>query len=189
MDCFTIYFLGLAPVTVDFRDNRSIFDSLRPRARLCVLSHSIKTRYSYPDWVIQQCDAVEILNTKHDGRFHFRPQSERLLARVRRSRPQVVPVVGMDFHQPDQLAPIHMRLTEPGPLTADFVLGALARGRVDFYDGERRMRDAGLLRRGYARARIHAMDAAHATNRWLRGRGIKLPRVIRRALSRTLEGG
>jgi hypothetical protein len=132
---------------------------------------------------------VEILNTKHDGRFHFRPQSERLLARVRRARPSVVPVVGMDFHQPDQLAPIHMRLTQPGPLTADFVLEALARGEVDFYDGERRMRDAGALARGYARARIHAMDAAHATNRWFRARGIKLPRAVRRALSRTLEGG
>jgi hypothetical protein len=97
--------------------------------------------------------------------------------------------VGMDFHHPDQLTRIHMRLTEAGPLTADFVLGALQRGQVDFYDGERRMRDAGPLARGYARARIHAMDAAHASNRWLRGRGIKLPRLIRRALSRTLEGG
>jgi hypothetical protein len=189
MDCFTIYFLGLSAATVDFRDNRTIFDSLRPHARLCVLSHPIKAGYRYPDWVVRQCDAVEILNTKHDGRFYFRPQSERLLARVRRSRPEVVPVVGMDFHQPDQLAPIHMRLTEAGPLTGDFVLGALARGHVDFYDGERRMRDVGAVARGVARARIHAMDAAHAANRWLRRRGIKLPKVIRQALSRTLEGG
>jgi hypothetical protein len=189
MDCFTIYFLGLAPVVVDFRDNRSIFDSLRPRARLCVLSHPIKARYRYPDWVIRQCDAVEILNTKHDGRFFFRPQSERLLARIRRARPEVVPVVGMDFHDRDQLTTIHMRLTEPGPLDPDFVLEQLRQGRVDFFDGDQRMRDVGLVRRSYCRARIQAMDAAHASNRWLRDRGIKLPRVVRRALSRTLEGG
>ena len=188
MDCFTVYFLGLEPVTVDFTDERSIFASLRSAARLCVLSHPIKARYSYPDWVVGQCDAVEILNTKHDGHFFFRPQSERLLARVQRTRPHVVPLVGMDFHEPSQLSTIHLRLTTSGRLTSDFVLDALSQGLVDFFDGDRRMRDAGPVERLYKRTRIRAMDVAHDTNRWMRHRGVRLPRILRRALARTFEG-
>ena len=189
MDCFTIYFLGIDSAAVDFRDNRTIFDSLRPRASLCVLSHPIKAKYHYPDWVLRQCDAVEILNTKHDGRFYFRPQSQRLLRRVRSEHPQVVPVVGMDFHHLDHLSGIHMRCLDPGPLTADFVLDQLRRGQVDFFDGERRMRDASAFQRAYWQFRIRVMDVAHWANRRLRAQGLKLPRALRRFLSRSLEGG
>ena len=189
MDCFTVYFLGLGQGSVDFRDERSIYGSLRAASRLCVLSHPVKASYRYPDWVLRDCDAVEIWNAKHDGRFFFRPQCERLLAQVRRRWPRVVAVVGMDLHAPDGLCGIHMRLTRPGPLAADFVLDEIGAGRVEFFDGDRRVQDAGAIRRGYLRARIHAMDAAHLLHAALRRSGLRPPRAVRRWLSRLMEGG
>jgi hypothetical protein len=189
MDCWVVYFLGIKDPVVDFTDNRTIYDSLNANARLCVLSHPIKAKYRYPEWILRDCDAVEIMNNKHDGRFYFRPQSEALLRRIRRRRPEVVPVVGMDFHTPDQLCDIHMRLVREGPLDADFILGEIQAGRIDFYRGDARMTDLSAPARALSRARIHAMDAAHFANRTLRRSGLKMPRAIRKPLARFLEGG
>jgi hypothetical protein len=188
MDCFTIYFLGLGPVQVDFSSERAIYASLRAASRLCVLSHPVKAGFRYPDWILRDCDAVEVLNAKHDGRFFFRPQSERLLAHVQGERRAVVPVVGMDLHGPEGLCGVHMRLRMPGPLTADFVLEELAAGRTDLYNGERRLDDASLVARTYWRARIRAMDAAQRANLTLRRWGLRAPRGLRRTLARMLEG-
>ena len=105
MDCFTIYFLGLGEVKVDFADNYSIYRSLRAKSQLCVLSHPINASFHYPAWILRDCDAVEIMNAKHDGRFYFRPQSERLWHSIQRTRPEVQAVIGMDFHNPEQLCP------------------------------------------------------------------------------------
>ena len=100
MDCFTIYFLGISPTKVDFGDDRSIHASLRRNSRLHVLSHPIQARFSYPEWILRDCDAVEIMNVKHDGGFYLRPQSVRLLESIRESRPEVQGLIGMDFHHP-----------------------------------------------------------------------------------------
>lgn len=189
MDCWVVYFLGIQDPKIDFTDNRTIYDSLKAQSRLCVLSHPIKAKFRYPGWIVADCHAVEIMNNKHDGKFYFRPQSEALLARVRRVKPEVVPVVGMDFHSPDQLCDVHMRLANPGPLDADYILGEIRAGRIDFYNGEKRISDLGAVERSLQRARIHFMDFAHFANRTLRKSGIKLPRSIRRPLSRLLEGG
>jgi hypothetical protein len=189
MDCFTIYFLGIGPTRVDFASNQSIYASLLPRARLCVLSHPIKAAYEYPDSILDQCHGVEILNAKHDGKFYFRPGSERLLRRVRRDRPGVVPLVGLDLHFPGQLCPIHMRLRQAGRLRPDFVLEELTAGRVDFYDGDTRLDSLPSWNRAYRVSRMQLMDFSHFVHRSLTRIGVRVPRSLRRPLSRFLEGG
>ena len=188
MDCFTIYFLGVGPVQVNFSSERSIYTSLRNAARLCVLSHPIKANFAYPNWILADCDAVEIMNSKHDGAFYFRPQSERLLASVRRWRTEVVPIVGMDFHMPSQLTSVHMRLSREGPLTASFVLDELSAGRVEFFQGQQALTELGTWARTVRRARIRLMDLAHLVNRAMGQVGLRPPRRVRRFLSRFLEG-
>jgi hypothetical protein len=188
MDCFTIYFLGVAPTQVDFSDNLSIFNSLRRRARLLVLSHPIQARYTYPNWILDDCDAVEVMNAKHDGQFYLRPQSLRLLDAVRRSRPQVQGLIGMDFHHPRQMCPFHMRLTREGPLSEEFVLGELQQGRVAFFKGDVPLSDFGRLKRGLLRARIAAADAAHGVNSAMASRGLQLPPSLRRWFRILVEG-
>ncbi len=188
MDCFTVYFLGTAPTAVDFHNNRSIYDSLHRASALCVLSHPIKAKYTYPDWILRDCDAVEIMNSKHDGRFYFRPQSEALLRGIRRTRSDVVPLIGMDFHERSQLCGLHIRLRCAGPLNQSFVLDQLKSGNVSFLNGEQLLDGIGTARRMYLRSRIRMMDASHAAHRMLGGAGIRVPRKLRHTLSSILEG-
>ena len=189
MDCFVVYFLGVSPTRVDFSDDRTIFDSLRPNARLCVLSHPIKAKYDYPDWIVETCDAVEIMNNKHDGKFFFRPQSERMLDRIRRRKPSVAAVVGMDFHHVDQFCPIHIRLNRPGPLTAEFVTAEIGAGNTAFHDGETCLSGLSPLARLVRRGRVHVMDGAHRINYAMQQAGFKVPGPLRRHIARVMEGG
>ena len=189
MDCWVVYFLGIKDPKVDFADNRTIYESLKTQSRLCVLSHPIKAKFSYPDWILTDCDAVEIMNNKHDGKFYFRPQSEALLRRIRQTKPDVVPIVGMDFHAPEQLCDVHMRLTREGPLDADFILGEIRAARIEVFAGHKRLTDLGVAGRMLGRARIYLMDLAHFVHRTIRKGGFRIPRAIRKPLSRLLEGG
>ncbi len=75
------------------------------------------------------------------------------------------------------------------PLTQDSVLGELKSGNVKIYNGNDLMTDIGGVSRVVRRARIHAMDFAHFVNRSLRRAGIKLPKPVRSALARFMEGG
>jgi len=189
MDVFGIYFVGIRGGAVDFASRDSIYRSLASMARMLVLAHPIKKRFDYPEWLLAACDAVEILNSKHDGKFYFRWGSERLLSRIRRRRPGVSAVVGLDFHQPADLCPIHMELLDAGPLDADSVCGALRAGRVRFLNGAESLSDLGQGARALRRLRTSFMDVSHGMNRLLRRAGIRVPRGIRRRIARVMEGG
>jgi len=188
MDCFVVYFLGLEHVQVDFTSNRSIFDSLRKAARLCVCAHPIQAKFRYPDWVIDACDGVEVINTKYDGHHLPRGASEALYARVHARRPHAVALAGMDFHERAHVSPIHLRLARPGRLSEAFILDSLATGAFTIYKGDRPLREHSFLERSAARVRIGFMDLSHAVNRRLAASGLKVPKGLKRALRRLMEG-
>jgi len=188
MDYFKIYLLGLDRARVDFASHRSQFDSLYPNARMCVFSHPIKARYCYPQWLIERCDAVEILNTKHDGRHYFRPQSEHLLAQVRKQRPQAVGVAGMDFHGPRHYSGVHLVLRNDVSLTNEAVMEEIKNGHFDLQMNGRPFSDIAGWKRILLRGRIHAMDVAHGINKRLARSGIRIPYGIKRLLRRSMEG-
>ena len=188
MDCFVVYFLGLEHVQVDFTSNRSIFDSLRKAARLCICAHPINAKFKYPDWVIDVCDGVEVINTKYDGHHDLRRGSERLYARVRARRPHAVALAGMDFHERAHVSPIHLRLSRPGRLSEAFVLECLATGAFTIYKGDRPLGAYSFFERSVARARIGFMDLSHAANRRIAAGGFRVPKGLKRALRRLMEG-
>ncbi|MEA3639810.1 MAG: PHP domain-containing protein [Lamprobacter sp.] len=188
MDYFKIYFLGVSPTNVDFSDHRSIFDSLYPNAELCIFSHPIKARYQYPQWLIERCDGVEILNTKHDGRHYFRPQSERLLHQVRKQRPAAVGVAGMDFHSPKQYSATHLVLSQGIPLTRASVIDAIRQGQFEIQMQGKTLTDYSQIKRNLLRAKIHAMDLAHKINKGLADSGIQVPRPLKRLFRKSMEG-
>lgn len=188
MDYFKIYFLGLERCQVDFTDHRSQFDSMHPHAELCIFSHPIKARFKYPDWLMALCDGVEVLNTKHDGRHYFRPQSEKLLAEVRRRRPDAIAVAGMDFHGPKQYSGTHLVLRDAVPLQRDAVLAAIRDGAFDVEMAGRRLADIPAFERGLLRTRIHLMDFAHRVNKRMAGSGLRIPKSIKRLLRKGMEG-
>ena len=188
MDYFKIYFLGVEPTQIDFSDHRSIFDSLYPHAQMCVFAHPIKAKYQYPQWLIDLCDGVEILNTKHDGRHYFRPQSERLLKRVRQQRPDAVALAGMDFHSPKEYSGTHLVLRRSVPLTQVSVLEALRSGDFDVHMNGQDLRAMNALQRTLKRTRIRAMDLAHHVNKTLAKWGLGIPHGLKRLLRKGMEG-
>lgn len=188
MDYFKIYFIGLRGASVDFSSHEAQFNSLYPDARMCVFAHPIKARYRYPQWLIDRCDAVEILNTRYDGRHYFRPQSERLLRSVRRSRPGAVAVAGMDFHRPGDDSAVHLVLERHIPLTDDAIVEEIRSGRFDIHLRGARLCDMSASERALRRARIHVMDLGHGFNRRMANLGISLPHRIKRLLRRGMEG-
>ena len=188
MDCFVIYFLGIDNVQVDFTSDKTIFDSLARVASMCVLSHPIKAGFAYPDWLTKQCDAVEVLNTKHDGRHYYRPESEQLHRGIARERPNVVRLAGMDFHSPKEWCDVRLRLTRRGTLTETFVLGELRTGAFEVLKGARALDDYRLLERSYARCKIRIMDIAHSVNRTLARGGMRVPYPVKRRLRKLFEG-
>jgi hypothetical protein len=188
MDCFYIYFVGVERCDVDFSSNKTIFESLYPNAAMCVFSHPIKAKFTYPDWLMEICDAVEILNCKHDGKHYFRPQSERLYQRVLGKRPQAVAWAGMDFHGPKDYNDIRLALTEKGSLSESFIVDSLRNGRFEVVKGREALRDYGLLRRTAARGRIHAMDFSHNIHSLMTQSGFKVPGGVKRLIRKLMEG-
>lgn len=188
MDCFFICFLGISHVIVDFSDNRAVFHSLSKSARMCIFSHPIKARYKYPQWLIDQCDGVEVLNTKHDGEHYLRPQSEKLFREISKTRPQIVAVAGMDFHNRKNYTPIRLRLQQAGPLTTEFVLDALRQNHFFIVKNNRDLRSYGFARRTLAKLRIHAMDLSHKIHLILHDAGIVVPPRVKSMLRRLMEG-
>ncbi len=188
MDYFKIYFLGLERCQVDFTNHRTQFYSMHPHADLCIFSHPIKARFNYPQWLIDLCDGVEILNTKHDGRHYFRPQSERLLTQVRRHRPNAIGVAGMDFHGPKQYSATHMVLRNSVPLERNAILDEIRKGQFDVEMAGRRLRALPALTRTMLRSRIHMMDLAHKVNKRMADAGIEIPKSIKRMLRKGMEG-
>lgn len=188
MDYFKVYFLGLSPLHVDFTSHQTQFDSVHPKAAMRVFAHPIKAKYRYPQWLVERCDGVELLNTRHDGRHYFRPQCEQLLADVRQHRPAAVGLAGMDFHSRRDYSGVHIVLDEGVPLQQRAVIDALKEGRFVIEMNGERLADFPAWRRSMARARIHAMDAALGINKQLAQRGLRLPSSVRRLLRRGIAG-
>jgi hypothetical protein len=67
-------------------------------AAFTIMAHPVLPRYHLPDDVAATIDAVEVWNAAYNTRFLPDPRALRLLDRVRRTRPEVVGIAGLDQH-------------------------------------------------------------------------------------------
>lgn len=188
MDCFYVYFLGLKDVEVNFSNNHTVFTSLRSRAELCIFSHPIKAHYRYSQWLVDECDGVEVLNTKHDGQHYLRPQSERLYRAIKRVRPHAVAIAGMDFHSRKNYTAVRLKLLQQGPFNEQLILQALANERFVIVKDHESFSSYTPFRRNMSRTRIYVMDFAHAVHRRMHQVGIPISRKIKRFFRDLTEG-
>jgi hypothetical protein len=70
----------------------------RQVAGLTIAAHPVLPRYTYPSIVLENIDAIEIWNAAYNTRFLPDPRAIRLLQQIRRTRPEVVGVAGLDQH-------------------------------------------------------------------------------------------
>jgi hypothetical protein len=79
--------------------NPAAFAAEAPQAAaFTIMAHPLLPRYRMPDEVAATIDAIEVWNASYNTRFLPDPRAVRLLAAVRRRRPDVVGVAGLDQH-------------------------------------------------------------------------------------------
>lgn len=95
---------GLHLLTLNLRrwiEPRSPEEFVKQARRACeltVLAHPILTRYSVPSIVARSIDAVEVWNARYNTRFLPDVRAIRLYQALRRERPELLAVVGLDQH-------------------------------------------------------------------------------------------
>jgi PHP domain len=105
----------------------SFADDVAESARLTILAHPILTAYRVPGVVRDCIDAVEVWNASYNTRYLPDPRAISLLHVVRRSRPAVVAVAGLDQHDASNDRRTRVVLRDPRDL-ADPLL-AIREGR------------------------------------------------------------
>ena len=65
---------------------------------LTIAAHPILPNYKYPPVILDGIDAVEVWNAAYNTRYLPDPRAIRLLREIRRRRPEVVAIVGLDQH-------------------------------------------------------------------------------------------
>ncbi len=70
----------------------------RGRAGFTVVAHPLLARYRLPEEVAAGIDAIEVWNAAYNTRWLPDPRAIALLQRVRRTRPDVVGIAGLDQH-------------------------------------------------------------------------------------------
>lgn len=83
----------IEPTTVE-----EFFGMTRGLAGLTIAAHPILPGYRYPAAVLDAVDAIEVWNASYNTRFLPDPRAIRLLSEIRRARPEVVAVAGLDQH-------------------------------------------------------------------------------------------
>jgi hypothetical protein len=89
-------------------------------AAFTIMAHPVLPRYQLPDEVAATIDAIEVWNAAYNTRFLPDPRALRLLERVRRRRPDVVGIAGLDQHDARNDRETRVMLLQPAatdPLT------------------------------------------------------------------------
>lgn len=76
----------------------AFFEQARGVAGFTIAAHPVYPRYTYPAIVLERIDAIEVWNATYNTRFLPDPKAIRLLRDLRRLRPEVVAVAGLDQH-------------------------------------------------------------------------------------------
>lgn len=127
--------------------------SSEPVAGFTILAHPVLTGYRVPTDVAEGINGVEVWNASYNTRYLPDPAAIALLHRIRRSRPDVVGVAGLDQHDSSNDRGTRVVLSQGGAVDPLEELRAgrfLNRGRTMEFDSGVRMGRVrfGLLRQG-----------------------------------------
>jgi hypothetical protein len=88
-------------------------------AALTLAAHPVLPGYTYPPSVLDGIDAFEVWNASYNTRFLPDPRAIRLLQQVRKTRPAVVAIAGLDQHDARNDRETRVEVFEDGnPLAA-----------------------------------------------------------------------
>ncbi|HEX5436692.1 MAG TPA: PHP domain-containing protein [Gemmatimonadaceae bacterium] len=83
---------------IEPRTPAEFIEQTRGAVELTMVAHPILAQYQVPDPVLDGINAIEVWNAGYNTRYLPDPRAIRLLHRLRRRRPSVVGVAGLDQH-------------------------------------------------------------------------------------------
>jgi hypothetical protein len=174
-----------------FPDNLAFTQMCYAQGAAIILSHPVKIHHGIPREVEPLLAGVEIWNSRYDGRRAPRYSNLRLLRHMRRRRPELIPFCGIDFHGYSDFADLWIELEADRTAAAIVarLIGGQGRvctrnGEIPVYDNSTDLSKTLYAARSAFATGIH--DGAVALYRFIKGLGLPLPTLLRRAGRRVL---
>ncbi len=167
-----------------FESIEELAAALHADGALVTVSHPLKIRGSLPPVILPWLSAVEIWNTRYDGRQNPRARNLELFEELREAIPNLVPLVGVDFHSSTDLSGVAIEV--PAAKDARAILKSIAGNCHVLLNGHRVLQweRRGALAILEAAARTWLFDGAVALNKKLKSRRIAVPASVRRSLKK-----
>jgi hypothetical protein len=165
-------------------------DKLVAGGALTAVSHPIKIRIPIPAWTRRNAEAVEVWNSRHDGKAALQLRCVRYWRSLAAAEARaLLPLCGIDFHDRSDFVPLAMEVDCP-ERTQTSILAALRAGRYRIVRGHRAVPldfTTGALPASY-RLRAFCLGSAHSAvyflHRLVTRARIQPPRSLKRWLSR-----
>ena len=139
---------------------------------LTIAAHPILPNYDYPPVVLDGIDAIEVWNAAYNTRFLPDPRAIRLLHEIRRTRPGVVAVAGLDQHDARNDRQTRVEVLDGGDPLAAIRAGRFRNiGRTMTFDAHAELGAAGGAALWTARVLLDGVERVQdRTARWLAAR-------------------
>ena len=114
-----------SPVTTT--DPQKVIRHIKNEGGVSVIAHPMDGAFDWIESFEELPDAIEVWNSKYDGRYAPRPGTFRLLARLQEREPRMRAFYGQDLHWKKQHRGL-FNIAQCETATREEVLGAFARG-------------------------------------------------------------
>ncbi len=172
-----LYGIKSAPLYEKLED---LAATLWANGAMVAISHPIKLLRGVPPVILPWLSAVEIWNTRYDGRHNPRFRSVQLFEELRKGNPSLVPLVGVDFHSTSDLSGVAIEV--PSAKDADEILKSIAGNHHVLFHGSRilQIERQGLFAELKARLHTGLFDTAVNLNKQLKSHSVVIPPSVRR---------
>lgn len=123
------HILLLGAETFPFREHdlRGSLASFTEAGALAVIAHPHRNGFHTDDFMLKHCAAAEVWNSQYDGKRYPRPGALSLLARLRRGKPGMKALAGIDLHRMSHFGGPSLRLNAER-VDRDGVIAVLRQG-------------------------------------------------------------
>ena len=151
---------------------------------LIAISHPVKLHGALPESVEDWAEAVEVWNTRYDGRTGPRLNSLKLFQARCQLNARTVAIGGVDFHSTSDLSELHLEVTA-ADATRDALLQAVRSGNFKIVNGRREVKlPASRSAELSLMLQTARFDLAVKVNRSLKGIGVAVPKPLRKLVRR-----
>jgi hypothetical protein len=155
------------------------------RARLTVLAHPVRNKFTIDETILSAIDAVEIWNQQYEGKKVPRVHSSEFLRELQMRKNELIATGGTDFHRKEHLGSPFLVL-DVEHITADAIADAFVSGVYTFGNNKVRVSSTGLWKGKGSMSHIlmsHYSVAfivfGKSVNKLLARFGLSLPKGIR----------